>query len=300
MVWRAEIEEAGAAGARLGFAGLGPRQVAAGAAGAWLGFAGLGPRQVAVRGGPAGGVGRWQSGAGRLAGQGSWVLGRWGSQGQAGAAGAWLGFAGLGPRQVGQSGAVGLAGAARAWLGFAGLGPRQVGQSRAARAWLGFAGLGPRQGSSRLGCGLLKMGRLGRWGRLVGKSRADWLVLGLAGAGRARAGSRQAGAWLGFAGLGHGQFGRQGQGRSAGRLALLGRRGWPGLGSALLGWVLGRLAWLGRLLTASEDEDFCWFGKGPKLRKKLRGKTESQDRAVWQARAGQVSRQAGFAWQVGR
>ncbi|CAH7669671.1 hypothetical protein PPACK8108_LOCUS4315 [Phakopsora pachyrhizi] len=54
------------------------------------------------------------------------------------------------------------------------------------------------------------------------------------------------------------------------------------------------------------------LGKGTKLRKKLRGKTESQDRAgrldladlflikvktgsFWQARAGQVSRLAGFA-----
>ncbi|KAI8455641.1 hypothetical protein BY996DRAFT_6543291 [Phakopsora pachyrhizi] len=81
-----------------------------------------------------------ESGAGRNARQGQlglglallgWVLGRW----QAGAAGAWLSFAGLGPRQV-------AAGAAGARLGFAGLGPWQVGQD-----WAGL-------GLARLGIGL--------------------------------------------------------------------------------------------------------------------------------------------------
>ncbi|CAH7671795.1 hypothetical protein PPACK8108_LOCUS6612 [Phakopsora pachyrhizi] len=83
---------------------------------AWLGFAGLGPRQVAVREGRAGlgsallgwVLGRWQARQGRWGRQGQpglglallgWVLGRWQS-GRAGAAGARLGFARLGPRQV--------------------------------------------------------------------------------------------------------------------------------------------------------------------------------------------------------
>ncbi|KAI8451832.1 hypothetical protein BY996DRAFT_6454308 [Phakopsora pachyrhizi] len=76
-------------------------------------FAGLGPRQVEVRVG--------------LAGLGSallgWVLGR--------AAGAWLCFAGLGPRQAGRAGAAG------AWLCFAGLGPGQVVVRGGPAGWAG-------------------------------------------------------------------------------------------------------------------------------------------------------------------
>ncbi|CAH7689872.1 hypothetical protein PPACK8108_LOCUS25036 [Phakopsora pachyrhizi] len=160
--WVSQGRAAGAAGARLGFAGLGPRQGRA--ARAWLGFAGLGPRQVAVRGGSAGRAGHPGLGLALL----GWVLGRW----QAGQ-GRGLGFAGLGLRQAAVRG-----GAAGAWLGFAGLGPRQV----AVRAG--------------------QVGLAGRWGSL----------------------GRAAGVWLGFA---ESEAGEAGQ---------------PGLGSDLLGWVLGRLA----------------------------------------------------------
>ncbi|KAI8457452.1 hypothetical protein BY996DRAFT_8427498 [Phakopsora pachyrhizi] len=146
-----------------------------GAAGAWLGFARLGPRQVgqvghvgrlagfqagAVR---AGGVGRQAGLAGRLAwlGRLAGLAGQFGQAGAAGGAGARLGFAGLGPRQAGRIGQVGLA-----WLCWAG--SEAGGAVRGGWAWLGFAELGPRQ---------VRMGRLGRWSRSVGKGRADWLVL---------------------------------------------------------------------------------------------------------------------------
>ncbi|KAI8458386.1 hypothetical protein BY996DRAFT_6541942 [Phakopsora pachyrhizi] len=239
-------------------AGLGPRQVAVraaqvglagrlawlgravgltGAAGVWLGFAeseaggagqpGLGSDllgwvlgRLAVFVGAGRSSRPGQSGqvwlAGRLAwlgrlgqsGQGSGASGR---QGRAGAAGARLGFAGLGPRQ---------GRAAGAWLGFAGLGPRQ---GRAARAWLGFAGLGPRQGrAARAWLGFAGLGP-----RQVGAAGAR---LGFAGLGPRQ--SRAARAWLGFAGLGPRQV--------AGRAGQRGRQVQPGLGLALLGWVLGR------------------------------------------------------------
>ncbi|CAH7690166.1 hypothetical protein PPACK8108_LOCUS25413 [Phakopsora pachyrhizi] len=184
--------------------------------GSGLGFAGLGPRQVAVRGGSAGRagqlglgldllgwvLGRWQVG---LAGRQAW-LGRWGSQGRAvwltGAAGAWLGFAGLSPRQAGRVGQ----------LVFAGLGPRQVG---AARAWLGFSGLGPSQVAARAG----QVGQVGHVGRLAG----------FVGAGRSsRPGQSGQGmsagwpAWLG-------RWGRLGQSGQAGAAGA--RLGFAGLGS---------------------------------------------------------------------
>ncbi|KAI8456174.1 hypothetical protein BY996DRAFT_6486194 [Phakopsora pachyrhizi] len=192
-----------AAGARLGFAGLGPRQVGLAGRLAWLGsrLAGLARQVGAV--GLTGAAGAWLGFAESEAG------------GAVGAAGARLGFAGLGPRQVGQvghgrssrpgqSGQVGLAGRL-AWLGrLAGLAGHQgrSGQSgqdsevgrwsrgsarlcwagseaggavRGGWAWLGFAELGPRQVAVR--ARQVRMGRLGRWSRSVGKGRADWLVL---------------------------------------------------------------------------------------------------------------------------
>ncbi|CAH7681618.1 hypothetical protein PPACK8108_LOCUS14241 [Phakopsora pachyrhizi] len=290
---------------------LGSRQGRA--AGARLGFAGLGPRQVAVRAGQVGLAGRLAWLGSRLAGlarqvwQGSGVdRGRRGSAwlcwaeseagGAVGAAGARLGFAGLGPRQVGQVGHVGRlagfvgavqaggvgrqaglawqvgqvgqvgrlaglagqvgqagsAGAAGAQLGFAGLNPRQA-TAVAAGAWLGFAGLGPRQVKQQAGrygvrrqAGLAgQMGQVGHVGRLAGLAGQ----FGQAGAAGA------AGARLGFAGLGPrqvGQHARQGSGlgfaglgprQVAVRGGLAGRSGQPGLGSALLGWVLGRWGW---------------------------------------------------------
>ncbi|KAI8448631.1 hypothetical protein BY996DRAFT_6490868 [Phakopsora pachyrhizi] len=123
----------------------------AGAAGARLGFAGLGPMQVAVR------AGQWgrQVQPGLSSALLGWVLGRLqsGVGWQAGAAGAWLGFAGLGPRQVagrvGQWGRQVQRGLSSALLGWV-LGRWQSGQGR----W----GM---QGQP----GLVRMGRLGRWGR---------------------------------------------------------------------------------------------------------------------------------------
>ncbi|KAI8446152.1 hypothetical protein BY996DRAFT_6533732 [Phakopsora pachyrhizi] len=287
-----------------------------------LGFAGLGPRQVGVRGGSAGRAGqpglglalqgwvlrRWQSGQGRWGWQAGWLgwaggagrarqqAGAWlGFSGlsprQVGAASAWLGFAGLGPRQVGQvghvgrlagfvgaSGQVGLAGrlawlgrlaslagsagAAGAWLGFAGLGPRQV-AGRAAGAWLGFAGLGPRQVAVRgepagragqPGLGLALLGWvLGRWQSGVGRQAGQGRGLGFAGLGPRQAAAGQ-GRWgrqwqpgLGLALLGwvlgrwQSGVGRQaGQGRGLGFAGLGPRQVQPGLSLALLGWVLGR------------------------------------------------------------
>ncbi|CAH7687426.1 hypothetical protein PPACK8108_LOCUS22203 [Phakopsora pachyrhizi] len=144
-------------------------------------------------------LGRWQSGVGWNAGQPglgfallSWVLGRWrsGMGWQAGAAGAWLGFSGLGPRQV----APGLGLALLGWAGAAG-------------AWLGFAGLGPGQGQAWLGCAKILWLELG-WAR-------TWL--GREGWGRQRAGCDLAGlgsAWLGWvlAWLGPRQVGQSGAG----------------------------------------------------------------------------------------
>ncbi|KAI8460548.1 hypothetical protein BY996DRAFT_6509515 [Phakopsora pachyrhizi] len=148
-----------------------------------------------------------------------WVLGRQGR-----AAGAWLGFAGLGPRQVAVRAAqVWLAGRL-AWLGsrLAGL-ARQVRQAEA--VWAGhFAGLSPRQA--------------GRVGQGLGSDLLGWVLGRLAG----------------FVGAGRSSRpGQSGQVGLAGRLAWLGRlsqsgqgsgvgRGSRGLGSDLLGWVLGRLA----------------------------------------------------------
>ncbi|CAH7672783.1 hypothetical protein PPACK8108_LOCUS7614 [Phakopsora pachyrhizi] len=165
MVWRAEIDEQGGQGrwgrqVQLGLgsaflgcvlgrwqSGQGRWGRQAGAAGAQLGFAGLGPRQVAVR---AGQVGL----AGRLAWLGRWGRAGWGSQGRAvgkaGAAGAWLGFAGQCPR----AGQTGLGSALLGWvLGRwqSGVG-RQAGQGRWGRQGL-------------LGLGLALLGWvLGRWG----------------------------------------------------------------------------------------------------------------------------------------
>ncbi|CAH7684968.1 hypothetical protein PPACK8108_LOCUS19421 [Phakopsora pachyrhizi] len=153
-----------------------------------------------------------------------WVLGRQGR-----AAGAWLGFAGLGPRQVAVRAAqVWLAGRL-AWLGsrLAGL-ARQVRQAEA--VWAGhFAGLSPRQG---------RAGGLGRGSQGLGSDLLGWVLGRLAG----------------FVGAGRSSRpGQSGQVGLAGRLAWLGRlsqsgqgsgvgRGSRGLGSDLLGWVLGRLA----------------------------------------------------------
>ncbi|KAI8445265.1 hypothetical protein BY996DRAFT_6468802 [Phakopsora pachyrhizi] len=145
--------------------------------GSGLGFAGLGPRQVAGRAGQPGlglaflgwVLSRWQSGVG-WQGQPGLGLALLGcgtlagcAGGAAGAAGAWIGFAGLGPRQVAvRAGQVGLAGRL-AWLGRLGrLGQSgQVGQAGAVRA--GQAGQWGRQGQPGLGSALL-----GRWGRLQG------------------------------------------------------------------------------------------------------------------------------------
>ncbi|KAI8447686.1 hypothetical protein BY996DRAFT_6535916 [Phakopsora pachyrhizi] len=167
-----QVGHAGAAGAWLGFAGLGPRQGRA--AGARLGFAGLGPRQVA-----AGWLG-WAGEAGRARRQAGWL--GWGSQGQPGLGLALLGWV-LGKWQEGLAGRLASLGSRLAGLaGQFG----QAGAAGAAGAQLGFAGLGPRQ-AGRAGQvgqvavragqpGLVRMGRLGRWGRSVGKGRADQLV----------------------------------------------------------------------------------------------------------------------------
>ncbi|KAI8448508.1 hypothetical protein BY996DRAFT_6566607 [Phakopsora pachyrhizi] len=263
---------------RRGSAWLCWAECEAGAAGAWLGFAGLGPRQVAVRAGQVGQVGHVrrlagfagaveQAGAVRAGGVGRQAGLAW-QVGQVGAAGAWLVFAGLGPRQVGAAGAQ---------LGFAGLGPRhtavrggwgrqwQPGLGSALLSWVlgrqagryGVRQVGRQAG--RLGCSAGRQAgrqaRAGRQGRLAGRqgrgtqSRAGgvgrqaglaWQV-GQVGA---------AGAWLVFAGLGPRQVGAAGA-----RLGFAGlgprhtavRGGWgrqwqPGLGSALLSWVLGRQA----------------------------------------------------------
>ncbi|KAI8457286.1 hypothetical protein BY996DRAFT_6463980 [Phakopsora pachyrhizi] len=279
-------------------------------------------------------LGRWESGVGRQAGQRSRLAGlarqvgqgsgvdrgSWGlawlcwaeseAGGAVGAARAWLGFAGLGPRQVGQVGHVGrlagfvgagrsssrpgqsgqvglegrLAWLGRARLGFAGLGPRQV-AAGGAGAWLGFAGLGPRQVAGRAGqpgLGLALLGWvLGRW--QAGQGRG----LGFAGLGPRQAAVRAegyagaAGAQLGFAGLGlrqaaAGQWGRQGQ---------------PGLGLALLGWVLGR--WQARLGFAGlgpRQVAAGWLGWADGA-----GRTPGQ-----MGQVGHVGRLAGLAGQFGQ
>ncbi|KAI8451719.1 hypothetical protein BY996DRAFT_6620987 [Phakopsora pachyrhizi] len=147
----------------------------------------------------------WQIKGGLACKAGQWGRQAGGRQGRA--AGARLGFSGLGPKQVAVRG--GLAGAAGARLGFAGLCPRQWG----------------RQGQPGLGLAL-RGWVLGRW--QSGQGRWGWQAGWLGWAGRAR---RQA-VWLGWAGrAGWGSQGRAGQ---------WGRQGQPGLGSALLGrW--GRL-----------------------------------------------------------
>ncbi|KAI8455584.1 hypothetical protein BY996DRAFT_6545775 [Phakopsora pachyrhizi] len=93
-----------------------------------------------------------------------WVLGRWqsGAGRQAGAAGDWLSFAGLGPRQVAvRAGKVGLAGRLAGLAGQVG----QVGHARAARACLGLA------------VAWFSFARqVGQDGQ-AGQGRADWLVL---------------------------------------------------------------------------------------------------------------------------
>ncbi|CAH7667663.1 hypothetical protein PPACK8108_LOCUS2084 [Phakopsora pachyrhizi] len=277
MVWRAEIEEQGRA------------------AGAWLGFAGLGPRQVAVRAAQVGLAVRQAWLGSRLAGlarQGSGVdRGSWGlawlcwaeskAGGAVGAAGARLGFAGLGPRQVGQVGHVGrlagfqaragwigsAGGAARARLGFAGLDPRQVagragqpglgsallgwvlGRWQAGQgtgAWLGFAGLGPRQVAVR-GGSAGRAGQPGLGSALLGWVQGRWQAaraqLGFSGLGPRQ--GREARAQLGFAGQGTGArlgFAGLGPRQVVMRCGSAGRAGQPGLGLALLGWVLGRAA----------------------------------------------------------
>ncbi|KAI8447155.1 hypothetical protein BY996DRAFT_6436469 [Phakopsora pachyrhizi] len=278
LCW-AETEAGGAVGAaraRLGFAGLGPRQVGqVGHAGRQAGFSG----QVGLAGRLAwlgssallGWVlGRWQSGqgsrglawlcwarskAGGAVRGGSallgCVLGRWGSQGQAGAAGAWLSFAGLGPRQVaGRAGQPGLGlallgwvlgrwGWEAGWLGWA------DGAGRARRQAFGQAGAAGAAGA-RLGFAGLGPRQVGQ----VGQSRAARACLGLAVA------------WFSFAGQVV-QVDRQGQGRLAATVDLSGVAGLllnkesylrvekdrNGAGWAGLGWVLGRMelawAWLG-------------------------------------------------------
>ncbi|CAH7683493.1 hypothetical protein PPACK8108_LOCUS17044 [Phakopsora pachyrhizi] len=259
--------------------------------GSGLGFAGLGPRQVGVRGGSAGRAGQPRLGS---ALQG-WVLGRWqsgqGSQGRAvgltGADGAWLGFAGLSPRQgrwgrqvavragqvghrPGQSGQVGAAGA---WLVFAGLGPRAAG------AQLGFAGLGPRHTAAVAAGARLGFDGLGPRQASGQVGRQAWLVGRLAGSvGRQL--SRQAGWSAGQAGR---QAGWQ-AGRQTGRLVGgAGRQ--PGLRLAFLGWVLGRRAGMQAWLVGSSA--------GRQAGRQL------SRQAGWSA--GQAARQPGRAgWQAGR
>ncbi|KAI8449592.1 hypothetical protein BY996DRAFT_6509695 [Phakopsora pachyrhizi] len=260
--------QVGAAGAWLGFAGLGPRQVAvrAGHVGRLAGFgrwgwqagrlgsaggAGRARRQAgSVRAGQWGKqgqpglglallgwvLGRWQSGVGRQAGQGSGLgfAGLGPRQAAAGAAGARLGFPGLGLRQVGQQGSeLGFAGLGPRQLGFAGLGSRQV----AVRAWLGFARLGPRQVAGGVGRQAGAAGAAGAWlgwGRVGRDGRAGGLGLALLG-------------WvLGRWQSGQGRWGMQGQPG----LVLA----WLWLGSALLGgW--GRSVGKGRADQLVPDED---------------------------------------------
>ncbi|CAH7687249.1 hypothetical protein PPACK8108_LOCUS22004 [Phakopsora pachyrhizi] len=191
---------------------------------------------------------------------------------KSGAAGAWLGFAGLGPRQVAVRGGAGL--------GFAGLGPRQgqpglglalLGWDRAAGAWLGFAGLGPRQvavrgGQGQLGLGLTLLGWvLGRW-----QSGAGWQ----AGQGRTP---------LGFAGLGPGQVAVRGGSAGQGR--------W--------GWVLGRwqsgAGWQGRAGAAVARLSFA--GQGP--RQVEAGAARAQLGFAGLG-SGQVAVRGGSAGRVGR
>ncbi|CAH7688901.1 hypothetical protein PPACK8108_LOCUS23940 [Phakopsora pachyrhizi] len=266
------LGRAGQTEARLGFAGLGPRQVeqsraaraCLGLAVAWQGrLAGVKGRlgqlvQVGQGLGRPGlslallgwVLGRWQSGAGWQAGQGMW-----GRQGQTGIGLALLGWV-LGRWQsgVGRQGRAGQAG--------------RAGQTGAC---LGFAGLSPRQP------GLLRMGRLGRWGRSVGKGRADWLVIGFSQAG-------QAGAWLGFAGLGPGQVRQVGrQAGLAGQLCWADGVGRGSRGLARLYWAgAGHVGWAGAARAGS------WAG-------------DSQGAA---GVAGAAGARLGFAglgpWQVGQ
>ncbi|KAI8447787.1 hypothetical protein BY996DRAFT_6446141 [Phakopsora pachyrhizi] len=296
MVWRAELEDL-----RNKSSALTPCWVL----GRWeagqpvLGFAGLGPRQVAVRGGSAGRAGQW----GRQVEQGlgsallGWVLGRWqlGVARQAGLGSALLGWV-LGRWQSGVARQAGLGSALLGWvlgrwqagqgrgLGFAGLGPRQAavrGQS-AGRAGqgrvLGFAGLGLRQaavrgGQEQPGLGLALLGWvLGRWqaaraGLGPRQVAAGWL--GWAdGAGRAR---RQAGGlgWAVWAG-----WGSQGRtvrlaGRAGARLGFAGlgprQAGRVGLPGLVLAWL-----WLGSAFLAGRSGWAGWAGGAGRLQNELK------------------------------
>ncbi|CAH7670926.1 hypothetical protein PPACK8108_LOCUS5673 [Phakopsora pachyrhizi] len=180
----------------------------------------------------------------------------WGS---AGSAGAWLSFAGLGPGQVGQ------ARTARAHLGFAGLGPGWVGQDGQVKGRLG------RWGRPGLGLPLLGwvMGRWGSWGRLVGKGRADRLVEEILTNIKFTLGKGQA--LLGWGRVGLVSWFWLSRGRSAGRL---GRWGRPGLGLALLGWVLGRAGQVSRLAGLAGQAGQAraaraWLGKKSIKKKRL-------------------------------